>query len=307
MTFPYYYLHFLSTLTRKTLILTTVAIGFFPTVIYGQISTGIIPPVINFLLDEEEAEVALAWVNFSNKVFLYGLESEVKTDISPSTGTAGFSIAYNSATNNILYDTGSNTVVNYDLKTEAGADIATDLDNSFGLAVDDDTGKVYWSEFSLDEIWQMDADGSNKEKLADVNVSPSGLVVDTVNKHIYYMTYNSTAVYRIDLATGLNPTTIQSTLGGQGIAIAVNPAANKLYYTTRAKDVFVSDLDGQNAAALIEDQGAVQGMDIDVENNKIYWIDALDGVIRSANLDDGSDIQDVTTTDGNGWHLTVVD
>jgi len=292
-------------LKASSISILAVSIIFFATESYGQDNNKAIPGVIGFLLDEEESEKKLAWANYSNKVFMYNLESQVKTEVGPNTGAAAFSVAYNPTTNSILYDTESGTVVSYDLATNTGTTIATDLENAFGLAVDTETGKIYWSEFSAGEIWQMNADGSNKSMLVDVGGNPSGLAVDTVNNHIYYLTYNSTALYRIDLATGSNKTTIHSSLNGQGVAVAVDPAAEKLYYTIRGDDVFRSNLDGQNVETLITNQGAVQGMDIDVDSNKIYWIDVIAGTIRSADLNDGNNIQDITTLGGNGWHLTL--
>ena len=99
-------------------------------------------------------------------------------------------------------------------------------------------------------------------------------------------------------------TTVKSSLGGQGVAVAVDSSNQKLYYTTRGDSIYVINVDGSNSSTLISGQIVVQGLDIDVENDKVYWSAPTAEKIRSANLSNGGNIEDVSDTSGNGWHIT---
>ena len=177
--------------------------------------------------------------------------------------------------------------------------------NVFGLAVDPAAGYLFWSDFNTAiRVMRSDLDGSNVMQIASAT-SPSGMAVDPVNRKVYFITYNSTTLYRVNY-DGTGQESIVSGLTGQGVGVAVDSVAGKVYYSDRADSIFVADLDGSNAAVLISGQTAVQGIDIDVNAGLIYWTTPLAGMIRSARLADGSNVQDVTASNGNGWGLAVM-
>ena len=151
------------------------------------------------------------------------------------------------------------------------------------LPVDEQTGFVYWTDFNADEIWRANPDGSNVVKLADTNTSPSGLAIDTVNDYIYFITYNGTMLHRLEL-DGKNSMAVSGALSGQGIDVAVDPAGGKVYYTKRDGGVYRANLNGTNHETFITGQSVAQGLSIDVESNKVYWINAASGTIRYADL-----------------------
>ncbi|KIG13990.1 NHL repeat containing protein [Enhygromyxa salina] len=177
-------------------------------------------------------------------------------------------------------------------------------DNVYGLAVDSSAGYVFWSEFFLDQVMRADLDGNNVVEVG-VAGSPSGLAADPVNQKLYFITYNNTQLYRVNY-DGSDQEVIVPNLGGQGVAVAVDPAGGLVYYSNRADNLFVAELDGANPSVLLNGQSVIQGLDIDTEAGLIYWVARSAGMIRSANLADGSNVQDVTMSNGNGWGLAFM-
>jgi len=224
--------------------------------------------------------------------------TELVSDLSDS-----FVVATDPANRHIYYDHGS-TITRVDSDGTNPVDIITDGNNVFGLATDSSAGYLFWSEFNLNGIMRSELDGTNKVEIATA-MSPSGMAADPVNGKLYFITYNSTALHRVNY-DGTGQETILPALGGQGVGVAVDPAAGNVYYSTRGNDIFVADLDGSNPSTLLTGQGAVQGLAIDTAEGLIYWAAPIGGAIRSANLADGSNIQDVTVSNGNGWGVAFM-
>ncbi len=150
---------------------------------------------------------------------------------------------------------------------------------------------------------RADLDGSNSEVVADTATSPLGITIDSGSARIYFITYNNTALFRVNTdGTGMETL---ATLAGQGVGVAFDSAAQKVYYSTRANDIFVSDADGSNQAVLITGQGAVQGLAIDTDEGSIYWSAPIAGMIRKADLADGANIEDFAASQGNAWHVAL--
>ncbi|OJH40481.1 hypothetical protein [Cystobacter ferrugineus] len=78
-------------------------------------------------------------------------------------------------------------------------------------------------------------------------------------------------------------------------SLYVDSSGGKVYYSTRGNSIYVANLDGSNATTLVTNQTTVHGIAIDVTAGRLYWADWLAGVLRSANLADGSDSQDVNS------------
>ncbi len=261
-------------------------------------------PVINFLLSEEAASPnKVFWANFGAGISSVNLSTQVTETINTLSGTSAIGINPQSRKLYFEYGTSNKTIAELDLNTGVQQDIVSNVASSLGdIAVHSTTGQIYWSNFNTNEIWRSDADGSNVTKIVDTSTSPSGLTIDTDNSVIYFVTYNSTGLFKVNL-DGSGLSTLNSSLGGQGVAVQVNPDTQKLYYTIRSSVIYQSDLDGSNAIELISGQSAVQGMAIDIDNNKIYWANAGTSKILSANLNDGSNVQDEADTGNSPWQI----
>ena len=153
---------------------------------------------------------------------------------------------------------------------------------------------------------RADLDGSNPTQvLSGIVDGPSSIGFDVPNGKVYVITYNNTKLIRFNF-DGTNLETIGSSLGGQGIGVAVDSSGGKVYCATRSNSIYVANLDGSNATTLVTNQTTVQGIAIDVTAGRLYWSAPRAEVLRSAKLADGSDIQDVSSSSGNGWSLAFM-
>jgi DNA-binding beta-propeller fold protein YncE len=224
---------------------------------------------------------------------------ELKTGIS---GAA--SVATDPVTRTIFYKRDS-AIVRADSDGANPVDLVANGGYPSGLAVDSTNRKLYWSDFNGKQVMRAELDGSNPTQILSSIDSPSGIALDVPNGKVYVITYNNTKLVRFNL-DGTNQETLASNLGGQGVGLAVDSSGGKVYYSTRGNSIYVTNLDGSNATTLVTNQTSVQGIAIDVTAGRLYWSAPSAGVLRSAKLADGSDIQDVSSSNGNGWHLAFM-
>ena len=206
-------------------------------------------------------------------------------------GTA--SVATDPVTRTIFYSRNS-AIVRADSDGANPVDIVANGGLPSGLAVDSTNRKLYWSDFNGGRVMRADLDGSNPTQVVGNLDSPSAIAFDVPSGKVYVITYNNTKLVRFNL-DGTNLETLASNLGGQGVGLAVDSSGGKVYYSTRSNSIYVANLDGSNATTLVTNQTTVHGIAIDVTAGRLYWADWLGGVLRSANLADGGNIQDVNS------------
>lgn len=210
-------------------------------------------------------------------------------------------VAADPVTRTIFYKQDS-AIVRADSDGENPGDIVENGGSPSALTVDSTNHKLYWSDFNGKQIMRAELDGSNPTQvLGDID-SPSGVALDVPRGKVYVITYNNTKLLRFNL-DGTDLETLASNLGGQGVGLEVDSIGGKLYYSTRGNSIYVANLDGSNATPLVTNQTTVHEIAIDITAGRLYWVDWLAGVVRSANLADGSDIQDVSSSNGRSWGL----
>ncbi len=129
-----------------------------------------------------------------------------------------------------------------------------------GVSLDLDTGKMYWTS-NAGTISRANLDGSNVELLIDGLVFPDSIALDLVNGKIYW----TEALSRVR----------------SGPNIGVDGAIKR------------ANLDGSDVETLVTDLREPQGINLDIENGKMYWSNwtPIDKIQR-ANLD-GTDVEDI--------------
>ncbi|EPX56754.1 NHL repeat containing protein [Cystobacter fuscus DSM 2262] len=213
---------------------------------------------------------------------------ELKTGIS-----GGSSVATDPVTRTLFYVHDS-VIVRVDSDGANPVDIVANGGYPSGLAVDSTNRKLYWSDFTGQRVMRAELDGSNPTQVVGGIDSPSALAFDVPSGKVYVITYNNTKLVRFNL-DGTNLETLASNLGGLGVGLAVDSSGGKVYYSTRGNSIYVANLDGSNATALVTNQTTVHGIALDVTAGRLYWADWLAQVIRSAHLADGTDRQDVNS------------
>gem|GEM_PF-5797938 len=197
--------------------------------------------------------------------------------------------------NGYLYysDDNAGTITRSDLNGANGTVIVNGTSPA-GLALDVSAGKLYWADVSANAIMRADLDGSNPQTLnTDPIQSPINLALDPANNRLFFITYNTTHLGTMAMSGGADTTLLSP--GGQGIGVVIDVDANKMYFSIRGDSISRCDLDGRNLdATFITGESNVHGLALGIANNKIYW--ATTTTIRSANLADGSNKQDITDT-----------
>uniref|UniRef100_A0A4W3HU78 Low-density lipoprotein receptor-related protein 2 n=1 Tax=Callorhinchus milii TaxID=7868 RepID=A0A4W3HU78_CALMI len=158
----------------------------------------------------------------------------------------------------------------------------------------------------------FDDNGNNPITAVDLElkyiVSPDGIAVDWVGRHIYWTdaTTNRIEVAKLD---GRYRKWLISSQLDQPAAIAVNPKLGLLYWADwgRMAKIEMAWMDGQHRQVLVDsDLGWPTGLTIDYLNgDRVYWCDSKENLIESMQHD-GTDRKLVIIGDlGNPYSLDV--
>jgi len=192
-----------------------------------------------------------------------------------------------------------------DLNGAADETLVSMLSYPLGIALQPAAGnvaaaKMYWTDASANEIRRADLDGSRPEMLVSKLTSPYGIALDIGGGKMYW-TRNAVdaglpAIQRAGL-DGLGVEGLVKGFDGQTTAIALDPAAGKMYWgyvdpyidSIYAGMIKRSNLDGSEVEGIVSGLFFPAGIALDLGAGKIYWTDTgrflSDGTIRRADLD----------------------
>ncbi|AEI61971.1 putative lipoprotein [Corallococcus macrosporus] len=238
------------------------------------------------------ALASLYWMTAAGS--LWRIDVNGANAIELATGISGGSSVATDPVTRTLFYTRDSAIVRADSDGANPVDVVANGGYPSGLAVDSTNRKLYWSDFNGSRVMRAELDGSSPTQVVGGINSPSAIAFDIPNDKAYVITYNNTRLVRFSL-DGSNLETVASNLGGLGVGLAVDSSGGKVYYSTRGNSIYVADLDGSNVTTLVTNQTTVHGIAIDVTAGRMYWADWLGTALRSANLDDGGDIQDVNS------------
>ncbi|WP_342373767.1 Ig-like domain-containing protein [Myxococcus stipitatus] len=269
------------------------------TTITVAVSDGVSTTSTTFTV-EVTGSASLYWVTAAGSLWRVDVDGanavELKTGI---TGAAV--VATDPVTRTVFYKRDS-AIVRVDSEGKNPVDIVPNGGFPSGLTVDATNRKLYWSDFNGRRVMRADLDGSNPSQVLGSIDSPSALAVDAAQGKVYVITYNNTAIIRFNL-DGTGRETLASSLGGQGVGLALDLAGSKLYFATRSDSIYVAHLDGSNVTPLVTKQTAVHGVAIDVAAGRLYWPDWLGEAVRSAQLSDGGDVRTLRSGGGRNMGL----
>ncbi|RKH14777.1 DUF5050 domain-containing protein [Corallococcus sp. CA053C] len=235
---------------------------------------------------------SLYWMTATGS--LWRIDVNGTNAIELASGISGASSIATDPVTRTLFHTRDSAIVRADSDGANPVDIVANGGYPSGLAVDSTNRKLYWSDFTGARVMRAELDGSNPTQVVDGIDSPSAIAFDVPSGKVYVISYNNTRLVRFNF-DGTHLETLASNLGGLGVGLAVDSSGGKVYYSTRGNSIYVANLDGSNATTLVTNQTTVHGIAIDVTAGRLYWADWLGGVLRSAKLADGSDIQDVNS------------
>ncbi|XP_059822369.1 low-density lipoprotein receptor-related protein 2a isoform X1 [Hypanus sabinus] len=190
---------------------------------------------------------------------------------------------------------------------------------------DPDLSIVYWTVQGHDSnpgsikfafLTRFDDRGSNPTVPVNLNltyiVTPDGIAVDWVGKHIYWTDSGANRIEVADLNGLYRKWLIDSELD-QPAAIAVNPKLGLFYWTDLGSNsgsnpkIESAWMNGEQRQVLVDSElGLPTGLTIDYLNgDRVYWSDSKENLIESMKFD-GTDRIQVTNGDlGNPFSLDV--
>jgi len=164
------------------------------------------------------------------------------------------------------------------------------------LAIDQSSGKLYWTDVDAHVIRRANLDGSDQQDLASGLPFASGIAIDPAAGKLYWGDTTTQEIHWANL-DGSNPQLLHNTPFYR--SLVVDPIEGKLYWNTSISsmrgDILRSNLDGADLETVITSSDAAfkpSGFSLDIPSGKIYWADNVVGVVRRANLD-GTDLETI--------------
>ena len=174
--------------------------------------------------------------------------------------------------------------------------LADDLKWVGDVAFDPIDKHVYVSSIAEAKIIRFNADGTErKDFLAGIH-RPSRLYIDAKERKLYWAGHDQPRVDCIKL-DGSGRTAVLENLPGVTYAFGIDPVEQRIYWTSPAGSVYRSKLDGSEREQLAGGLDQPDGLAIDVENRKLYWVERgklsqsdLDGRMRETLVSGKSDL-----------------
>ncbi len=167
-----------------------------------------------------------------------------------------------------------------------------------GLAIDQATGDIYWSNYDTDTIRRVASDGQGTRVVFEDDLDcPKGVALKHDAGTIYWADAGNGTIYRANL----NGTDVQVVLDDElrtPTEIAIDPAGGKIYWADNGTNkIQRANLDGSDVQDVVETGlRLVSGIALDPAGGLIYWSDSGSGKVQRANLD-GSDLRTLASTD----------
>jgi DNA-binding beta-propeller fold protein YncE len=168
-----------------------------------------------------------------------------------------------------------------------GAEAIVDgITDPYGIALDVDGGKVYWTD-DAGNISRANLDGTSQQVL--YNVDGGGMraiALDLTHKKMYFYDVMNNNLYQANF----DGTSAEVILNGYyGYGLCVDEVNSKLYFDAQTDDetvaaLYMCNLDGSNPTEIDNTGSRIYGIGIDNENSLVYWSARDMGEIYKANL-----------------------
>ncbi|HNI31729.1 MAG TPA: hypothetical protein PK628_02285 [Chitinophagales bacterium] len=166
-----------------------------------------------------------------------------------------------------------------------------------GLALNTNTGEIYaTNEQTNGPIYKINTNGIATILYDGANADrPAGIAYSSSTNKVYWSNRGDGKMYSIS-ASGGTPT--QMFVGfddADGYSVKVDDKNGKIYFAN-FDEIFIGNIDGSGTpTVLYSDKNdtleAPSSIELDVDNNKIYWSDEFADVVASANLDGTGNIK----------------
>lgn len=143
--------------------------------------------------------------------------------------------------------------------------------------------RLYWAGLRDGRIYRASTTGGDDLPILAGRDLLERLDIDEINEKVYWTERGMIGV------ANLGGTCVDTVVDGlfNPIAIALNPADGKLYFSEQALGGRISRVgtDGSNLEMIVPDAGDVFGIAVDPDGGKVYWTDARNGRVGRSDLD----------------------
>lgn len=163
--------------------------------------------------------------------------------------------------------------------------VITGLNHPWDIWIDDNAGKLYWTESIGDRVARANLDGSGVETLLSIN-DPESLAVDSGNGKLYFDAFvagpNIINIHGANL-DGSSLGVIAS-VSNAVTGIAVDPTAQKVYWLHHFENrIERRNANGSGATDVVLDNLTFRptALTLDSESEYLYWADENGSLFRS--------------------------
>ncbi len=163
------------------------------------------------------------------------------------------------------------------------AAIAGTPSEASGIDIDIANEHVYYSDYS-GNIWRSDLDGGNPNIIYTIGTHPwnYALALDLVNipNKLYAVNYSG-GILRMNL----DGSGVETVVGGPGYRGVAVDGAGGFVYIAYLIGIYRSNIATGQLFYLLPAPGGAFEIDLDLTNNKMYWVEYNFGTCKRANLD----------------------
>jgi sugar lactone lactonase YvrE len=178
-----------------------------------------------------------------------------------------------------------------------------------GLGLSPTTGQVLWANWGSDLIKEASATGGEPSVVVYSFPEIQGVVTSSSMDRLYWTARTGSG----NLIGASDPPIYRSTIRGNQVTklgfsagdLAVDPGG-KLYWVNGSGELRRANVDGSGAEDLLTSLDNPTDVALDLQNDKVYWVDQGTEKIQRANLD-GSGVEDVLsfTSSSSPFGLSV--
>ena len=136
--------------------------------------------------------------------------------------------------------------------------------------------RIFWTDLDERSISRAFVNGSEKEVIVEFGLdAPKGIAVDRTNGNVYWC---DPGLHRIEVANSdgsARRVLIWRDLR-QPEHVVLNPKTSQLFWTSKAGSSRIerANLDGSERETFVSNQGDISGLNLDIDGQKLYWINA---------------------------------
>lgn len=160
--------------------------------------------------------------------------------------------------------------------------LADDLKWVGDVAFDPVDKHVYVSSIAEAKVIRFNADGTERTDFLVGIHKPSRLYVDVKQRKLYWAGHDQRRIDCIKL-DGSDRQAVLENLPGVSFAFVIDPVERKIYWSFPRGAIYRSKLDGSDREQLASGLDQPDGLAIDADNRKLYWVER--GKLSQSELD----------------------